>query len=116
MPVAYREFAAVDNAVRRRADASSFRVTYTETMIEVFRRFESDVEDMLATFGIGPRSGQPPRSGSLPFLRCVLADEQARAFTVERYADGQWQLVADNVGARSLVGYVAERADMRDDD
>ncbi len=106
MPVSYREFAIVDKAVRNRADASSFRATYADETIEVLRRYESDVEDMLATFGVGERSGQPPRSGSMPMLRFVLEDETTRTFIVERFHNAEWQREAAGVAARDLPRYV----------
>lgn len=106
MPVSYREFVIVDKAVRNRADASNLRATYADRTIEVLRRYDSDVEDMLATFGIGERSGQPPRSGSMPMLRFVLEDETTRVFVVERFRDGAWQREAAGVAARDLPKYV----------
>lgn len=106
MPVSYQEFAAVDKVLRMRSDANRFRATFAGDQIEVFRRFDSDVDDMLATFGIGPRSGSPPQSGSEPLLRMVLQDEQSRTYRVEQYRAGNWQLIADAVAARNLVQQV----------
>lgn len=110
MPVAYREFASVDNLLRQRADASSFRATYAENVIEVFRRYDADVADMLATFGIGERAGHAPRSGSVLLLRFELTDEQARLFCIQRMRDGEWHLLAKDVAARDLVRYVDVRS------
>ena len=106
MPVDYREFASIDKLLRMHADASSFRATYSETAIEVFRRYDADVNDMLATFGIGKRAGQPPQSGSVLVLRFVLTDEQARLFTVQQLHDNAWRDLANDVPARNLAQYL----------
>ena len=108
MPVQHREFLLVDAATRRRSDAASLRATYAGDQIELFRRFEPDVDDMLATFGIGPRSGEQPRSGSAPLLRFVLRDEQVRIFSVERFEDGVWREVAAQARVTELARYVRE--------
>lgn len=108
MPVQYREFAQIDTAVRLGESASHFRVTYGADMIEVFRRLDFDVEDMLATFGIGERSGEPPRSGSQPLLRFLLQDEQTRAYAVELYENGMWRQLAEGVAPRDLLAYVRQ--------
>lgn len=106
MPVSYREFAAIDKVLRMRSDANRFRVTFAGDQIEVFRRFDADVEDMLATFGIGSRAGEAPRSGSEPLLRFMLEDEEARTYRVEQYTEGEWRLTAEHIGARNLVQQV----------
>ncbi|MBC8160971.1 MAG: hypothetical protein H7Z42_07105 [Roseiflexaceae bacterium] len=107
MQITQREFNIIDNATRVRADASSFRASHDgAARIEVLRRYEPDVADMLASFGIGERSGQAPRSGSAPFLRFTLEDEQRRLFTVERFEHGAWQRLAEGVPVQKLPAFL----------
>lgn len=81
-----------------------FRVTRSSELIEVFRRRAFDVDDMLATFGLG--AGGPPQSGSVPLLRFTLASEQPRLFRVERWNNNTWQLVAEAARFAMLAAYL----------
>ena len=108
MDVQHREFSIVDAAARRRPDAASVRVTYSSDRIEVFKRYDLDVDDMLATFGIGSRSGAAPRSGSAPLVRFVLVDGETRSFSVEAFRDGNWETLAERARITELGAYVRD--------